>query len=80
MVGLSFSGYSNIENGRRSPDINLLIALADLFNVSVDMLIGRTTPDDTEAEDIKQVYISSDDTTRRIVRDILHVQERVQRE
>ncbi len=36
------NGYASYENGRTEPNIETLIKLADIFNVSVDYLIGRT--------------------------------------
>ena len=33
---------SNFENAQRNPSLEMLIKLADYFNVSVDFLIGRT--------------------------------------
>ena len=33
--------YSNYETGIREPDINTLIKLAEVFNVSLDILVGR---------------------------------------
>lgn len=41
------AAVSSWENGRYSPDQQNLAALADLFGVSVDVLIGRTTDMDT---------------------------------
>ena len=38
---------AKIEAGRRSVRINEAVALADLFEVSVDALLGRREPDDT---------------------------------
>lgn len=35
------TGYSNYENGRTEPNIEMLCKLADLYNVSIDYLIGR---------------------------------------
>ena len=32
---------SNYENGHSTPDIYMLIKLADIFNVSLDELVGR---------------------------------------
>lgn len=32
---------SNYENGYSTPDIDTLIRLADIFNVSLDELVGR---------------------------------------
>ena len=34
--------YSQYENGRRQIPIELLIKLADYYNVSVDYVLGRT--------------------------------------
>ena len=32
----------NFENGNKKPSLNMLIKLADYFNVSIDYLVGRT--------------------------------------
>ena len=34
--------YSNYENGKRDIPIEILMMLADFYNVSVDYLLGRT--------------------------------------
>lgn len=39
---LSETGIQNYENGRRKPACDILIALADFFDVSIDYLVGRT--------------------------------------
>lgn len=33
--------YANYENGSRLPDIEKLIKLADIYNTSLDLLVGR---------------------------------------
>lgn len=40
--GITTVGYQNYEGGRRTPSFNMLAALADFFNVSLDYLFGRT--------------------------------------
>lgn len=32
----------NFENGNKKPSLDMLIKLADYFNVSIDYLVGRT--------------------------------------
>lgn len=39
-LGIAQVTYCNYENGNREPDISTLIKLADLFNVTIDELIG----------------------------------------
>ncbi|MBE6084732.1 MAG: helix-turn-helix transcriptional regulator [Selenomonas ruminantium] len=41
-LGISVVAIQNYENGRRKPAYDVLIALADYFDVSLDYLVGRT--------------------------------------
>lgn len=41
-LNISQNTVSRYENGVREADYNMLITLADYFNVSVDYLLGRT--------------------------------------
>lgn len=41
-VGLSIMGYYRYENGERVPNADILIKLADYFQVSLDYLVGRS--------------------------------------
>lgn len=41
-LSLSEVGIQNYESGRRKPAFDILLALADYFNVSLDYLVGRT--------------------------------------
>ncbi|WP_212508642.1 helix-turn-helix domain-containing protein [Litoribacterium kuwaitense] len=43
-LGLTPQAYGNYENGRRQPSLSILCQLADLFNVSLDELVGRQSP------------------------------------
>lgn len=40
-LGITQQAYANYERGARKPDPDTLVKLADLFNVSVDYLLGR---------------------------------------
>lgn len=50
ILGLSESTISLYEAGKREPDIKTLIKMADYFDVSVDILLGR---DETNKEEIR---------------------------
>ncbi|MDH7577151.1 MAG: helix-turn-helix transcriptional regulator [Bacillota bacterium] len=41
-VGISQRVISDFENGTGLPSFNVLIALADFFDVSLDYLVGRS--------------------------------------
>ena len=41
-TGLSEIGIQNYEGRRRKPAYDVLISLADYFNVSLDYLVGRS--------------------------------------
>lgn len=40
-IGISFSTYQNYETGKRIPTAEMLVKLADFYNVSTDYLLGR---------------------------------------
>lgn len=41
-IGSTRGTISNFENGYKKPSLDILIRIADYFNVSIDYLIGRT--------------------------------------
>ena len=41
-LNISQRAYSHYENGSRSMPLNILVQLADIYNCSVDYLLGRT--------------------------------------
>ncbi|MBQ5502134.1 MAG: helix-turn-helix transcriptional regulator [Selenomonas sp.] len=40
-LGVSRSTYANYESGRRAPDIDMLMRLADIYGISLDELTGH---------------------------------------
>lgn len=43
-ISVSRAVYSDYETGRVTPSIDVLIKLADFYNVSLDYLVGRKFP------------------------------------
>lgn len=41
-LGLSRASYSHYENDRVEPDTEILSKMADIYNVTIDYLLGRT--------------------------------------
>lgn len=41
-ISVTEIAVQNYESGRRKPAYDILISLADYFNVSIDYLVGRT--------------------------------------
>ena len=41
-LAISRSAYSAYENGANAPPIEVLLRLADIYNTSVDYILGRT--------------------------------------
>lgn len=55
------TALSNFENGKRSPKSDLLEAIAEIFNVSIDYLLGRETKHiSVERESIAQIIQNED--------------------
>lgn len=55
-IGSTKATISNLENGYKSPSVDMLILLSDFFNVSLDYLVGRS---DEESFIISPKYQSS---------------------
>ncbi|TDG00287.1 helix-turn-helix domain-containing protein [Paenibacillus piri] len=41
-LGITRASLSHYENNRREPDYDTIVKIANLFNVSIDYLVGRT--------------------------------------
>lgn len=64
-LGIKQSYYSDYERNRHEIPIRHIIALADLYGVTADYLLGRT--DDPEGAVIKQVTINQRDNNKTII-------------
>ncbi len=53
-IGITRASLSHYEKNRRKPDFEILTKLADVFEVSIDYLIGRTShPEVMMDEDVR---------------------------
>lgn len=90
-LGISPNTYKNYEQGTREPNGDTIVALANLFNVSTDYLLGRPgaeppkdpidnlmTVDEMEA-DIMRRWMGLDEKAResflQVLRDIVHADD-----
>ncbi|WP_028552454.1 helix-turn-helix domain-containing protein [Paenibacillus sp. UNC451MF] len=54
-LGITRASLSHYENNRREPDYDTIASIANLFNVSIDYLIGRTDdPHRVLDEDVRE--------------------------
>ena len=51
-IGITSVAYQNYEYGKREPNNDMLCKLADLFNVTVDYLLGRDTGEPEPLDEI----------------------------
>lgn len=73
-LGITRAAYTNIENGKRNLDSNVLLSLSELFNVTTDEILGRgpieKQPDDEtdelREEIIQLLYDLSEEEYRRV--------------
>lgn len=59
-VGMTVSGYQKIEYAQRDPKIDVLLKLADKFNVSTDFLLGRIDETDEVKDKLIEVLQARD--------------------
>lgn len=60
-LGVSRQAVSKWECGASMPDTDNLITIANLYNISLDELIGRPAPEKTEKADSQEEYEDEDD-------------------
>lgn len=61
LLGISRAALSHYEKNRREPDTETLTKFADLYNVTIDFLVGRTNRQDQELDsDIRELVDQSD--------------------
>ncbi|OAZ49267.1 helix-turn-helix domain-containing protein [Paenibacillus polymyxa] len=69
-LGITRAALSHYEKNRRKPDFETLTKLADIFEVTIDYLVGRTSQptailDSGVREFVDQLELSDEDILRR---------------
>ncbi|EAC5167531.1 XRE family transcriptional regulator [Listeria monocytogenes] len=73
ILGISRGAYSHIENGRNEPDMETLVKLADIFEVSTDYLLGKSN---NGLVDIIAAHIDSNATEEDIKEILAYIEEK----
>ncbi|MFQ9510009.1 MAG: helix-turn-helix domain-containing protein [Lachnospiraceae bacterium] len=77
LINVSRQAYGMYERNQRSPDIAVLLSLADIYNVSLDYLCGRSSIPDKpislrrEEELILECYKKFNATNQRLLYNLL---------
>ncbi|MCS7463906.1 helix-turn-helix domain-containing protein [Paenibacillus doosanensis] len=67
-LGITRASLSHYENNRREPDYETIVSIANLFNVSIDYLIGRTDdPHIVLDEDVREFVDSLELSNEKIL-------------
>lgn len=72
---LSRQVYNFYENGKRNPDMQTLIKIADYYGVSIDYLLGRTNvikPENIDEDDLLSKINTADSETKASVEQFLN--------
>lgn len=72
---LSRQVYNFYENGKRNPDMQILIKIADYYGVSIDYLLGRTNvikPENIDEDDLLSKINTADSETKASVEQFLN--------
>ena len=72
---LSRQVYNFYENGKRNPDMQTLIIIADYYGVSIDYLLGRTNvikPENIDEDDLLSKINTADSETKASVEQFLN--------
>lgn len=78
-LGISESAYGYYEQGRREPSNDTLRQLADIFNVNIDYLLGRTD-DPTPPNKARPYYALTEKDERDIARDLERIMNNLESE
>ncbi|EAD2670999.1 XRE family transcriptional regulator, partial [Listeria monocytogenes] len=73
ILGISRGAYSHIENGRNEPDMETIVKLADIFEVSTDYLLGKSN---NGLVDIIAAHIDSNATEEDIKEILAYIEEK----
>ena len=69
-IGVPRATYSNWETERATPDFDYLVKLANYYQVTIDYLLGRKTPEESK-DDVLNRISELPDEQRRIIEALL---------
>lgn len=69
-IGIQPSAYQAYERGKVKPSIEVLIKIAEAFNVSADYLLGLGEAQNTSESYLLNTYRSLNDSNRRTLTDL----------
>ncbi|XCP86812.1 helix-turn-helix transcriptional regulator [Roseburia hominis] len=64
-LSISRQAYSNYENNKRTPDLDSLIKLTQIYRISLDQLVNRNIADITAEDDGNVPYLPAVNMTTR---------------
>jgi transcriptional regulator with XRE-family HTH domain len=67
-LGISAQAYGNYENGRRDPSIDALKKIAELYNVSIDFIVGNSQDKVQEGNNV--LLLNTDGLTQANIQEI----------
>ena len=59
-LNITVSALGMYEQGRREPNMEMLIRLADYFNVTLDFLVGRSFHDEETSKIIEALHLKNE--------------------
>ena len=60
VLNISVSTLGMYEQGRREPNIDMLIKLADYFDVSIDFLVGRSFKNENNESLVEALHLKNE--------------------
>lgn len=70
-LGLSKQTISNYETGARQPGLDVILNIADIFNISTDYLLGRSDIKNIDKKSLEEILSQKIETSNESIRQIM---------